>query len=129
MKSLTKSWCIRPVTNASWTVKHITVITSFIPVSNMEPIDDYRKSLQILRQIFRLTFQNIFEEHYRYGLGFYITVSVWIFGMSCQLSTSLDSSHYNLALRLTCFGLLFGGLQVRNRLFYIPSKDNQRWLC
>lgn len=84
-------------------------------ITNMMPIDEYRKSLQILQQIFRLTFQNVFERNYRYNVGFYLTVISWLFGITCQISTVLDYTRFNPALRLSGFGLMHAALQVRSR--------------
>lgn len=80
----------------------------------MSPIDDYRRSVRLLRRIFAYCGQNILVDDYNgRSCISYIVAMLWLFWAICFLTTALDSVHYDPPVRFQAAAFIFGSCQVK----------------
>lgn len=91
----------------------------------MQPIDEFRWSLSIVRKLFKIISQDIFDVNHRNGYIFYVILAFWLITDYFYLSTILDDQ-YEMIIRFNCVSMLFGAIQVNIYLIKtdIPIKSN-----
>lgn len=85
------------------------------PPMTMEPNQEFRWSLSIVRKLFKLVSQDFSRANNRKKFGFYAICTGWLFTMFCYLSTVLDDQ-FEMSIRSSCASVLFATIQVNNFL-------------
>lgn len=81
--------------------------------SEKAPIEQFHWCLNILRTLYKIIAQDIFQLNYRRGILFYVIVAFWLTTDICYLTILLfDRQHYDTPLLFIFVGMLIGASQV-----------------
>lgn len=83
----------------------------------MDPSEKFQWSLRSLRTLCKISFQDIFVKKYRYGIGYYLTISFWIFTIVNYCYTMAFYVPDSLGV-FESFGFFVGVTQVRYEYTY-----------